>query len=115
MCAQIDYLELPANDLAKVKLFYQQVFQWKFTDYGPEYSAFSTEKLDGGFNLSKKSSTTVNGGALIVFYDENLAKLEQKIIQAGGTIIKEKFSFPGGARFHFTDPCGNELAVWSEK
>lgn len=115
MTAKINYLELPANDLSKIKSFYQQVFQWQFTDYGPEYSAFHTDEMEGGFYLADKSTTVANGGVLIVFYDKDLSLIEKSIVKAGGTIVKEKFSFPGGARFHFADPCGNELAIWSEQ
>jgi predicted enzyme related to lactoylglutathione lyase len=108
----INYVEFQASDLAAIKQFYQSSFSWKFTDYGLEYIAFSESGLDGGFF---KSDVTVKNGALIILYHEDLAQIQHKIIEAGGQISKDIFSFPGGKRFHFLDPAGNELAVWSDK
>lgn len=108
----INYVEFQAGDLNAIKQFYQNSFDWKFTDYGPEYIAFSESGLDGGFF---KSSTAVKNGALIIIYNENLDQIQHKIIEAGGKIAKDTYSFPGGRRFHFVDPAGNELAVWSDK
>ena len=99
----------------KSKQFFSAVFGWSFTDYGPEYTAFSNAGLDGGFYKSEQSTSTDNGSALIVFYSETLESTQQKILDAGGSILKPIFSFPGGRRFHFTDPNGNEYAVWSDK
>ena len=107
----INYAELPADDLIATKEFYKTVFGWSFEDYGPEYSAFSDCGLDGGFFTSKKRASTKNGSALIVIYSEDLESTQAEIKNAGGEIIKPIFSFPGGRRFHFTDPNGNELAV----
>lgn len=114
---KINYLELPANDIEKNKAFFSAVFNWQFTDYGPEYTAFSASEagLDGGFYLSKTQSTTESGAALIVFYSNSLSATQAKVEQHGGRIMKPTFSFPGGQRFHFADPCGNEFAVWSDK
>jgi predicted enzyme related to lactoylglutathione lyase len=111
---KINYIELPAKDLAATKAFFAQVFGWKFQDYGPEYTAFSDEGLDGGFFLSDTSSTQENGAALVVFYSENIEVTLDKIEAAGGVVVKPVYSFPGGRRFHFTEPSGNEFAVWSE-
>ncbi|MCB0376176.1 MAG: VOC family protein [Sinomicrobium sp.] len=108
----INYVEFKANDLEKIKQFYHRVFGWDFTDYGPDYTAFSGSGLDGGF---EKTDAAITNGALVVLYHDNLGSVEGKIIEAGGTISKPVFSFPGGRRFHFTDPSGNELAVWSDK
>jgi len=110
---KINYVEFPANDLKSIKEFFSSVFGWKFTDYGPEYIAFSGEGLDGGFFKSDKISTTQNGAALIIFYSNSLEMTYEKIKLSSGKILKEIFSFPGGRRFHFCDPCGNEFAVWS--
>jgi len=109
---RIDYIEFPAMDVAKTKVFYQDVFGWKFTDYGPDYTSFEDGRLSGGFT---KESRVMRGGALIVLYASDLTTTERKVRDAGGVIVKDAFSFPGGRRFHFTDPSGNELAVWSEK
>ena len=108
---QIDYIEFPATDLARTKKFYGDVFGWKFEDYGPDYTSFSDGRLAGGFYSDP------NGGGrrpLTVIYAADLEAVEAKVKAAGGTIAKPTFSFPGGRRFHFTDPNGNELAVWSD-
>jgi len=110
--SRIDYIEFPATDIAQTKAFYVQVFGWKFTDYGPGYTSFEDGRLTGGFS---KERSVAHGGALVVIYAHDLAATEAKVRDAGGKIVKPPFSFPGGRRFHFTDPSGNELAVWSEK
>jgi uncharacterized protein len=109
---RIDYIEFPATDVATTKAFYQQAFGWKFTDYGPDYTSFEDGRLSGGFT---KQGKVIRGGTLVVLYASDLAATEKKVRDAGGVIVKDAFSFPGGRRFHFTDPSGNELAVWSEK
>ncbi len=111
---KINYVEFPAKDLAATKAFFAEVFGWSFVDYGPEYTAFSNEGLDGGFFKSELTVSTNNGSALIVFYSKELEQTQTKIKKAGGTIIKPIFPFPGGHRFHFGDPNGNEYAVWSD-
>ena len=110
----IDYVEFPATDIAATKAFFVQAFGWVFTDYGPEYTAFYRAGIEGGFYKSPNCSDADKGAALIVFYSDNLEETEQKIRQAGGAIVKAIFAFPGGRRFHFTCPSGNEFAVWSE-
>lgn len=112
---KINYVEFPAKDIIATKAFFEKVFEWSFTDYGPDYAAFENQGLDGGFFTSDQISSTSNGGALVVFYSNGLDKTQAKIEKAGGTIIQEIFSFPGGRRFHFTDPNGNEYAVWSDQ
>ncbi|HET7251246.1 MAG TPA: VOC family protein [Gemmatimonadales bacterium] len=108
---RIDYIELPATDIAATKRFYVDGFGWKFTDYGPDYTSFEDGRLAGGFT---KDGKVAKGGPLVVIYADALEAQEAKVRQAGGTITKPIFSFPGGRRFHFSDPSGNELAVWSE-
>ena len=108
----IQYVEFKANDLEKTKTFYKQCFNWVFTDYGPTYVAFSESGLDGGFEQTDKA---IVNGALVVLYHKELKSIKNDIINAGGTISKDIFSFPGGKRFHFIDSSGNELAVWSEE
>lgn len=112
---KINYVELPAADINAVKRFFENAFNWEFEDYGPDYSAFSNQGLDGGFFKSDMHSSTINGAALVIFYSEQLEDTQEKIINAGGNICKDIFSFPGGRRFHFTDPNGNEFAVWSDR
>jgi hypothetical protein len=108
---RIDYIEFPAADIPAVKAFYERVFGWQFTDYGPDYTSFVDGRLAGGFTKDRQRAAS---GVLVVVYAADLAATESRIRQAGGAIVKETFSFPGGRRFHFTDPAGNELAVWSE-
>jgi uncharacterized protein len=110
--ARIDYIEFPATDIARTKAFYEQAFGWKFTDYGPDYTSFEDGRLSGGFT---KEAADAHGGPLVVIYASDLAATEKKVRDAGGTIVKDAFSFPGGRRFHFADPSGNVLAAWSEK
>jgi predicted enzyme related to lactoylglutathione lyase len=109
---RIDYIEFPATDIAKTKAFYAGVFGWKFTDYGPDYTSFEDGRLAGGFF---KNDAVKAGGPLVVIYAADLAGAQSKVQAAGGGIVKEIFSFPGGRRFHFADPSGNELAIWSDK
>lgn len=111
---KINYVEFPASDIEGTKQFFSDVFGWSFEDYGPDYTAFSNEGLDGGFFRSEQQSTTKNGAALIVFFSSELEATQSKIEKAGGKIVEPIFSFPGGRRFHFSDPSGNEYAVWAE-
>ncbi len=111
---QINYIEIPAKDIEVVKKFFAEVFGWSFVDYGPDYCSFSNAGIDGGFFQSEQTVSTDSGSALIVLYSRELEVTQAKIEDAGGTIIKPIFSFPGGCRFHFIDPNGNEYAVWSE-
>ena len=108
---QIDYIEFPASDLGKTKKFYADVFGWKFEDYGPDYTSFSDGRLSGGFYSDPRAGAR---RPLAVIYAADLEALEARVKSAGGSIVKPTFSFPGGRRFHFTDPNGNELAVWSD-
>jgi len=109
---RIDYVEFPATDLADVKRFYSEVFGWAFTDYGPDYTSFNDGRLGGGFTTAAR---VVTGGALIVLYARDLEVVKNKVVTHGGRIVRETFEFPGGRRFHFSDPSGNELAVWSDR
>lgn len=111
---KLNYVEFPSSDLQSTKAFFKKAFNWSFVDYGPEYTAFSGQGLDGGFFRANLHSSTDNGAALLVFYSDNLEGTLAKVTEAGGKIIKPIFSFPGGRRFHFTEPSGNEFAVWSE-
>lgn len=107
--SHINYIELKAKDLEATKAFYTKAFGWSFTDYGPTYTAFSNSGLEGGF---EKTDKEIVNGALVVLYHENLEEIKQQVITANGKISVNTFSFPGGKRFQFLDPSGNELAVW---
>ena len=111
---KIDYLELPATDIEATKGFFTKVFRWRFEDFGAEYCAFYGAGIEGGFYASELSAQVERGSVLVVFYSDNLRATQRTIEEAGGVIVKPIFSFPGGKRFHFNDPNGNEYAVWSE-
>lgn len=106
---KLDYLEMPASDLAPVKAFYGAAFGWTFQDYGPTYASFD-QGLDGGFDADPARTPT----PLPVLFATDLEAMLARVEAAGGIIVQRPFAFPGGRRFHFRDPAGNELAVWSE-
>ncbi len=107
---KIDYVEFPGGDLPATKAFYASAFGWTFQDYGPEYQAF-TEGLDGGFHSGVGGVATK---PLVILFAKDLEAMEAKVKAAGGTVTVPIFAFPGGRRFHFTDPDGNELGAWAE-
>ncbi|HVP83268.1 MAG TPA: VOC family protein [Rhizomicrobium sp.] len=107
----LDYIELPCRNIPASKAFYGAVFGWTFVDYGPEYVAFAFDGRDGGFNAQRKVADT--GGPLLVLYANDLDAMETKVRNAGAEIVHRE-SFEGGRRFHFRDPNGNELAVWTK-
>ncbi len=108
---QIDYIELRVRDIAAMKAFYGAVFGWEFTDYGPDYCEFRDGRLSGGFARNQPPNP---GGPLVILYGADLPALVEAVREAGGKIAKPIFSFPGGERFHFIDPSGYELAVWTK-
>lgn len=112
---KINYLELPARDIEATQAFFRRVFSWQFTDYGPDYTAFSNAGIEGGFFRADLAASSGRGSALVIFYSKDLEGTQARIEAAGGTIIKPIFPFPGGRRFHFTEPSGNEFAVWSDR
>ena len=111
---KIDYVEFAAHDLEATKQFFSTVFGWSFEDYGPDYSSFADQGINGGFYRDDKANAYASSGALVIFYSNRLEETQTQVIAAGGVITTEIFSFPGGRRFHFTEPSGNELAVWSD-
>lgn len=108
----IDYVEFPAADLGPLKAFYGQAFGWTFVDYGPTYAAPGNAGLDGGFQADADEAPKK---PLIILYSDDLEASQAAVAEAGGTVVQSIYAFPGGRRFHFTDPSGNELAVWSDK
>ena len=109
----IDYVEITAKDVAEAKRFYGAAFGWSFNDYGPEYAGIKgTEREVGG--LCKGTTASGGGGPLVILYSRALEETVKRITEAGGRILRSPYAFPGGRRFHFSDPSGNELAVWSE-
>jgi predicted enzyme related to lactoylglutathione lyase len=107
---RIDYIEIPVADVARAKAFYRSAFGWTFTDYGPAYTSFADGRISGGFTSDLPAKP---GATLIVLHANDLGAAQHAVEAAGGRIVKPIFSFPGGRRFHFTDPDGYELAVWS--
>jgi predicted enzyme related to lactoylglutathione lyase len=112
---KITYIEIPVKALASSKAFFNQVFGWKFVDYGDDYAAITGAGIDGGLYVSKHSVSAEKGSVLVVLYSDDLVKSQAAIELAGGTIKIPTFEFPGGLRFHFCDGNNNEYAVWSDK
>lgn len=108
----IDYIEFSAIDLDEAKRFYGSAFGWTFNDYGPGYAGINGE--DGEVGGLAKADEVQGGGPLVVLHSQDLAASVEAVKQAGGVISQDIFDFPGGRRFHFRDPSGNELAVWSK-
>jgi predicted enzyme related to lactoylglutathione lyase len=108
----INYIEFKATDLNVIKEFYSELFDWEFTDYGPSYTSFTNSGIQGGFELTK---APIQNGVLVVLYSDELEVIKEKVAQSIGEISKDIFEFPGGRRFEFLDPSGNELAIWSDK
>jgi len=109
----IDYIEFTVLDVGAAKDFYTAAFGWGFTDYGPEYAGIQGPEGEvGGFRQAAEVRT---GGPLVVLYSTDLAASVSAVRAAGGKVVQEPFAFPGGRRFHFVDPSGNELAVWSSE
>lgn len=109
---RIDYIELAVADTARSKAFYGRAFGWTFTDFGPGYTEFTDGRMKGGFNALEGEAAP--GGPLVVLHADDLEAVRQRIEAAGGRLVKPAYGFPGGKRFHFADPDGNELAVWTE-
>jgi predicted enzyme related to lactoylglutathione lyase len=107
----IDYIEITVRDLSASKRFYASAFGWTFNDYGPQYAGIQgSEREMGGLCLGE---TGPSGGPLVILFSNDLEATLEAVRTAGGSIVEQPFSFPGGRRFHFADPSGNVLAVWS--
>ena len=109
---RMDYIEFQTTDIEATKRFYSEIFGWEFTDYGSDYTSFSDGRMNGGF---ASAPAVTAGSPLVVLYATKLQEIEAAIPAHGGQIVRETYEFPGGRRFHFTDPGGNELAVWSDQ
>ncbi len=110
---KIVYVEFHAPDLGKTRAFFENVFGWAFTDYGPDYTAFVDGQIAGGFFRSDKRASAAEGSVMVVIFHPQLEETLRRVADHGGNITREIFSYPGGRRFHFTEPSGNELSVCS--
>ncbi|WP_107339827.1 VOC family protein [Agrobacterium pusense] len=108
---RIDYVEFNVSDIERSKAFYGGAFGSSFKDYGPQYCEFSDGRLTGGFTTT--APVSAKGGPLVILYAADIDDAQRQVAAAGGEITVAIFAFPGGRRFHFTDPDGYELAVWS--
>ncbi|WP_304454355.1 VOC family protein [Nocardiopsis sp. YSL2] len=109
----IDYIEIAATDLERAKRFYADAFGWRFTDYGPEYAGIQSPTgapEAGGLTTFGEVRA---GGPFVLLYSTDLDRSVEAVRAAGGEVVDGPYGFPGGRRFHFTDPSGNELGVWS--
>ena len=115
---RIDYVEFSVRDIARSRQFYGDAFGWSFKDYGPGYCEFNDGRLTGGFALAGEGDagrSNKTGGPLVILYAADLAATQQRLERAGARIVKPAYTVPGGRRFHFADPDGYEMAVWSDK
>ena len=109
---RIDYIEIPVTDPAKARDFFAKLMGWQFQEWGDDYISFSDGNMDGGFRRSDNPAPAT--GVLVVFFSSDLERDYERVVELGATISQETFSFPGGRRFHFVDPVGNEYAIWAE-
>jgi uncharacterized protein len=109
---KIDYVEFATRDITATQTFLAKAFAWTFTDYGPDYQAFANAGLNGSIEGDPEQAGAL---PLVILKADDLEAAEASVLAAGGVITRPIFSFPGGRRFHFREPGGNELGVWSEK
>ena len=110
----INYIEMPSSDIEATKAFYGAAFGWTFQDWGQSYVSFFGAGVEGGFEQDADGRKPSTDGALVILYSSDLEASERAVTSAGGVITRPAYAFPGGRRFQFLDPSGNELAVWSE-
>jgi len=110
----IDYVELTVTDLAEAKRFYDGAFEWEFTDYGPAYAGIRGPGGGEVGGLRQDDEPPGAGGPLVLLFSADLDATVAVVEAAGGQVVQGPYEFPGGRRFHFRDPSGNELGVWAE-
>jgi len=108
MADRIDYIEFPSTDRAQSSAFFEAAFGWGITSYGPIYDGLNNAGIDVGVDASKDRVAAT----MAIVRTEDLDDAERRVLAAGGVITKAQFNFPGGRRFHFREPGGNELAVY---
>jgi predicted enzyme related to lactoylglutathione lyase len=111
----IDYVELPAPDLPATRAFYEQAFDWQFNEYGPEYAGIRSPSGEGEVGGLDGTAGPDRRAPLVLLYSDDLDATVEAVKAAGGKVIREPYDFPGGRRFHFADPSGTELGVYSSK
>lgn len=109
--ARLNYVELPAGEIGATRSFYEQAFGWTMTEFAPTYAATTSGDVDLGLDADKADQPSA---PLPVIEVSDVEAALAAVEQAGGTIVRPIFSFPGGRRFHFRDPSGNELAAWQK-
>jgi predicted enzyme related to lactoylglutathione lyase len=109
----LSYVEIAAPDLDAAKAFYGGAFGWTFNDYGPEYAGIQGPDGEGEAGGLSAMAEASRGGPLVLLYSEDLAATQAAVEAAGGTVVQGPYEYPGGHRFHFTDPAGNELGVFA--
>lgn len=109
----IDYVEIPTTDLGAARAFYAAAFGWAFNDYGPQYAGIRTLDGEGEVGGLNATATPSRGGPLVLLYSDDLDATLAAVVAAGGEVVAGPYAFPGGRRFHFTDPSGVELGVWA--
>jgi predicted enzyme related to lactoylglutathione lyase len=107
----INYVELASPDIEASRAFFAKAFGWTFTDYGPAYSGWNEAGIDGGIAAAEKPAAP----PLVILYADDLDAAESAMLAAGGTVVVPQYDFPGGRRFHFREPGGNVLAIWSPR
>jgi len=113
----IDYVEIPVTDMAAAQEFYGTAFGWRFTSYGEGYAGVRTAAESegeeaGGLTLAE-AEKVARAGPFVILYSEDLEATLEAVRAAGGQVVDGPYDFPGGRRFHFLDPSGNELGVWT--
>ena len=109
---KIDYVEFSTGNITASKAFFAKAFGWEFVDYGPQYQAFSNAGIDGGLD---GGAQTTAGTSLVIVKTDDLDAALARVTEAGGEVVEPIFAFPGGRRFHFREPGGAVLGVWSEE
>ncbi len=112
----IDYIEFTVADLEQAKRFYAEAFGWRFNDYGPEYAGIRSPRGESAPEVGglRQDQEVRAGGPFVLLYSADLDQSVEAVNEAGGRVVNGPYEFPGGRRFHFTDPSGNELGVWAE-
>lgn len=108
MSDKIDYIEFPSDDRAATSAFFQAAFGWGIVSYGPDYDGIADAGIDGGIDQADQRVSAT----MAIIRTGDLDDAEGRIIAAGGVVTRAQYDFPGGRRFHFREPGGNEMAVY---